>query len=237
MQSGHRLLPWFPVLVLVAGALCASDARANPPISTVLLKADFSQEEGLKRAEQALLDARMTLGVPTNPAQARKGGTPDFNVVIQVWREPQAALVFIAVAAKEGQYTMETTDNYCIYLLEDIRDGRKPNWAPGTRRPGADKGGAPAPDSLAGTRKTVYAAKEPIEVAFSDLPGNAKDWITIVPVGTPDDQYGEWFYTDGKRSGTQAFAGLAPGEYEVRTYFNWPDGGYTPRLRTRFTVR
>lgn len=231
MQLRHRLLRWFPVLALIAVALGAPAAHANPPISTVLLKADFSQDEGLKRAEQALRDAGMTLGVPTNPGQARKGGTPEFNIVIQVWREPQAALVFIAVTATEGRYTQETTDSYCTYLLEDIRDGRKPDWVPGTRRPGGDKGG------LARPGKAVYAANEPIQVTFSDLPGNATDWITIAPVGTPDNQYGQWFYLDGKRSGTQAFTGLAPGDYEVRVYFNWPDGGYTPRVRMRFTVR
>ncbi|MBV5260501.1 hypothetical protein FLX56_18995 [Synechococcus moorigangaii CMS01] len=87
------------------------------------------------------------------------------------------------------------------------------------------------------TNKTVYQANESILVSYANLPGNAGDWITIVPANAPDDSYNEWFYTDGQRSGSRQFNGLTPGNYEVRVYYNWPDGGYVVQDRYAFTVR
>lgn len=99
--------------------------------------------------------------------------------------------------------------------------------------------GAPAP--VVSTRRTSYQVGEAIEVDFSGLPGNATDWITIVPASAADDTYGEYFYSDGAVQGTFTFAGLTDaGEYEVRAYFNWYDGGgggYTVWARSRFTVQ
>lgn len=86
------------------------------------------------------------------------------------------------------------------------------------------------------TQKTVYAPNEAILVNYANLPGNSGDWITIVPANAPDDTYEEWFYTEGQRSGSRQFNGLAPGSYEVRVYHNWPDGGYVVQDRYRFTV-
>lgn len=91
--------------------------------------------------------------------------------------------------------------------------------------------------SLAWTQREVFAAGEAISVTYAGLPGNAKDWITIVGANAPENTYGEWFYTQGQRSGTRAFKGLGPGAYEIRVYFNWPAGGYTVRSRFPFSVR
>ncbi len=85
-------------------------------------------------------------------------------------------------------------------------------------------------------QKEVYASGEAIEVEFSGLPGNQQDWITVVKKGTPESSYGEYFYTQGKKQGSYEFKGLSPGEYEVRVYFNWPDGGYTVQDRFSFEV-
>ena len=87
------------------------------------------------------------------------------------------------------------------------------------------------------TNKTVYQANEPIMVNYANLPGNRQDWITIVAANAPDDSYGEWFYTQGQRSGSRQFRGLAPGNYEVRVYYNWSAGGYVVQDRYAFTVR
>jgi hypothetical protein len=47
---------------------------------------------------------------------------------------------------------------------------------------------------------------------------------------------GEWFYTGGMKSGSYTFGGLQPGRYEVRVYFDWPDGGYKVKASYGFTV-
>jgi hypothetical protein len=97
-------------------------------------------------------------------------------------------------------------------------------------------GSAPARLTLR-TERSVYRANERITVEFSGFPGSSQDWITVVPISTPTDRYGAWSYTAGKRDGSLSFDGLAPGEYEARAYFNWPDGGYTVQGRYSFTVR
>jgi len=85
--------------------------------------------------------------------------------------------------------------------------------------------------------KTSYQANEPIEIVFENFPGNKQDWITLIPKGAPDNQYGEWFYTGGARSGRHTFAGKPAGEYEVRAYFDWPKGGFTVRERLALSVK
>ena len=58
------------------------------------------------------------------------------------------------------------------------------------------------------TQKDVYSPDEAIVVEFSGLPGNSTDWITVVKDSTPDNQYCQWFYTQGKQCGELKFKGL-----------------------------
>lgn len=85
--------------------------------------------------------------------------------------------------------------------------------------------------------KNTYSRSEGITITWSGLPGNSHDWITLVAVGTSDSTYGEWFYTEGRKSGSHTFASQEPGDYEVRVYFNWPDGGYVVQKRIKFKVK
>jgi hypothetical protein len=87
------------------------------------------------------------------------------------------------------------------------------------------------------TVRQSYSPTEGIVVEFSGFPGNGTDWITVVPSYFPEGKYAEWFYTNGKRSGTMTFKALPEGEYEVRAYFNWPAGLYVVKARHTFTVR
>ena len=103
------------------------------------------------------------------------------------------------------------------------------------------RGGGPAPPPPAGrleiqTDRQSYLENEEIRVTVSGLPGNPKDWITIVPQGSPDDKYGQWIYTQGQPSGSWTFRGMAPGVYEVRVYFDYPTGGYQVQGRQSFSV-
>ncbi|MEA5532390.1 hypothetical protein [Crocosphaera sp. XPORK-15E] len=86
------------------------------------------------------------------------------------------------------------------------------------------------------TQKSNYAANEQIIVEYSGFPGNKNDWITISSSDKPDNSYGPYFYTQGKQNGTYTFNGLPAGNYQVRSYFNWPAGGYTVQTRSSFTV-
>lgn len=86
------------------------------------------------------------------------------------------------------------------------------------------------------TIKNIFMEYEPIIVEYFNLPGFKQDWITVVSAKASDSTYGEWFYTNGARSGTYTFKGLPAGNYEVRVYFNWPQGGYTVMSRFPFVV-
>lgn len=97
-------------------------------------------------------------------------------------------------------------------------------------------GGAPPAGLSLATSQGVYVADQPIDVRFGGFSGAARDWITVVPAASPHQQYGEWYYTSGARDGSLQFQGLPPGSYEVRGYFDWPAGGYTPRATQPFTV-
>lgn len=77
---------------------------------------------------------------------------------------------------------------------------------------------------------------ENIVVHFNDFPGNRYDWVTIVPIDFPDNRSGEYYYTDGAHSGVMNFKGLEEGQYEVRAYHNWPQGGYTVQDRYPFVI-
>lgn len=76
-----------------------------------------------------------------------------------------------------------------------------------------------------------------VVVAWRDTPGNATDWVSIQPIGAPDDTYGAtWSYTESAASGSKEFGPLAAGEYEVRLYHDWPSGGFTVQERLRIRV-
>ena len=79
-----------------------------------------------------------------------------------------------------------------------------------------------------------------ITVEFSDIQNPiAQDWISIYKVGTPNEQYGEWYYLKGEKSGSLTFtAPYEEGTYEFRLFLNWPEGKYEDVAKSRIiTVR
>lgn len=84
--------------------------------------------------------------------------------------------------------------------------------------------------------KDSYQPGEAITLYYSGLPGNDKDWITFVERNADAREYGQWFYTQGKQSGSYVFNGVEAGRYEARIYFDWPDGGYHIRHRCQLRV-
>ncbi|MCK4910123.1 MAG: hypothetical protein KAR83_00705 [Thermodesulfovibrionales bacterium] len=91
-------------------------------------------------------------------------------------------------------------------------------------------------DVALATTKDRYRENEGITIEYSGFPGSPQDWITLVDAGASDETYGQWFYTEGKTSGTYAFSGEGAGAYELRGYFDYPSGGYTVQSRHAFTV-
>ena len=88
------------------------------------------------------------------------------------------------------------------------------------------------------TEKKVYKPYEKIVVKYSNLPGNQSDWITIVKSSEPPESYGECPYTYGKKHGKMNFKGLESGNYEVRVYYDWANGGgYNIQLKYPFKVK
>lgn len=85
--------------------------------------------------------------------------------------------------------------------------------------------------------KPVYSRFEQVTVNYKGMPGNQQDWITLVNASEPDTTYGEWFYTQGQRVGTYTFKPVASGNYEVRFYYDWPNGGYIVQKRIRIKVK
>lgn len=80
---------------------------------------------------------------------------------------------------------------------------------------------------------TTYTAGDAMTVTYAGMPGNQHDWVAISPAGSPDSTVGEWHFINGNVSGTQAFSGVAAGDYEARAYL---DDSYNVLARFAFTV-
>jgi hypothetical protein len=84
----------------------------------------------------------------------------------------------------------------------------------------------------AGQQATISASPsvanpwDEIAVTYSGAPGFDSDWIAMYKVGAANENYGEWSYLNGEKSGTLTFT--APnevGSYEFRMFENWAGGG------------
>ncbi|MBN1410490.1 MAG: hypothetical protein JW969_06570 [Spirochaetales bacterium] len=100
----------------------------------------------------------------------------------------------------------------------------------------ADETGQEETGAVISTSKKVYTDAESITVTYAGLPGNEYDWITLVAADEPDESYGNWFYTQGAGTGSRSFPQVKPGDYEIRVYYNWPDGGYIVQARIKIKV-
>lgn len=87
------------------------------------------------------------------------------------------------------------------------------------------------------TDKDVYAAGETVVVFWDGTPGNATDWVNVVPAGAPPEEWGQFAYTNGQVYGSMEFHGLTAGQYEARVFYNYPDGGFVPQATYSFTVQ
>ncbi|MHC4790010.1 MAG: metallophosphoesterase family protein [Planctomycetota bacterium] len=102
----------------------------------------------------------------------------------------------------------------------------------------------PLPDPCVQTSQPVYEPNEAILVNFSGASGNPYDWIGLYEEGMANDEYIDWFYTDGTKtngkvidilSGSVTFSGglSNDGDYEARLFF---DNSYNLEATTGFSV-
>jgi hypothetical protein len=101
--------------------------------------------------------------------------------------------------------------------------------------------GNPASYANAGPRiqtdKDIYNYGEEIRVHFYNAPGYSSDWICIVPSGSGDTEAGDYKYIpEGVHEGVMIFQSPAPGEYEVRAYYNYSAFRYMVSARNHFTI-
>lgn len=88
------------------------------------------------------------------------------------------------------------------------------------------------------TDKDTYNYGEIIRVNYFQAPGHPKDWICIVPEGTPDTEEGEYQYIpEGSNQGTLSFETTSPGQFEARAYYNYTKKGFVVSSRHRFSVK
>jgi hypothetical protein len=83
---------------------------------------------------------------------------------------------------------------------------------------------------------TAYTTAQSAIVTFGGMLGSATDWISVAPQGSPATTFSTYRYTGGVTSGsvTIPLAGLTPGTYVSRAYFN---DGYTIQAEsTAFTL-
>lgn len=71
------------------------------------------------------------------------------------------------------------------------------------------------------TTKSIYNVGDPIVVNFSEMLGDADDWIGVYPVGASNewDNIAAWGWTDGITGGNISLDSVVAGHYEVRAFF------------------
>jgi Zn-dependent protease with chaperone function len=86
------------------------------------------------------------------------------------------------------------------------------------------------------TDKLQYHPAEPVLIRYIGASGRPTDWITVIRAGSPSNDWGDWQMLDGARGGTVQKVAGNPGEYEVRLFFDWPNGGFEVKALYRFQV-
>jgi len=93
------------------------------------------------------------------------------------------------------------------------------------------------PNTAIGTDKSSYGLLDKIVVTYTNMPGFNKDYVTIVPLATPDNTYGGYQWCTGK-NGVLTFDPPATtstaGTWEVRAMYRNENGPV--RARARFTI-
>ena len=144
----------------------------------------------------AIADFKMS-GVQMNGATAAKEMRIQMGFLNQIM---PSSFVFVSNPWREQVYDV-TLDAYVDYL----------RWEQ-------------TPASIQ-AKKNPFWRGEPLTVSFCNAPGNVGDWVSISKIGSADNSYEDWAYTNGTKapggsfySGTISFGSLPVGTYEARLY-------------------
>lgn len=151
-----------------------------------------------------------SLAAPAEP------GTYEVRVYFQGDNEPRVTAPLIVTGAATGP--------------SEPASRPAPQTSPGTE---ATATGSGVTISIAGN---PWTANLDIVVSIKGLPGNKKDWVSVVRAGAPDADFGVWEYTKGVTDGTIILPGQPPGDYEIRVYFDYPAGGLVPKVRLPVSI-
>jgi hypothetical protein len=90
----------------------------------------------------------------------------------------------------------------------------------------------PASSSGRGRYLTVRLMGPGAVVEWSNAPTTNGSWVSIVPLGTPDDRHVSWWvFTKNQPSGSYEYGPLARGSYEARFYADEGYGQLVDRVR------
>ncbi|WP_168206328.1 peptidoglycan-binding protein [Labrenzia sp. PHM005] len=149
-------------------------------------------------------------------------------------QEPDAALADLELAAASGHRGAKD-------ILKDWeaenRAAQTPTPPPVTALP------SPVPVPVQQTAPSIngnkarFSTGEAVSVEFGNLPAGQLNWIAIAAA----DHGAEAFYDllmlqNGRQTGTHTFKLLPDGDYELRVYLDWPNGGHEIAARAPVTV-
>ncbi len=167
-------------------------------------------------ADQGLASAQFNLGYMYENGM----GVADSTTEAMVWYRLAAAQGY----AKAINKLKETEAAVAIAPASQPQPATQPR--PAENMPAAAQ---PAPSSGPSVEPTLQAVflGNGIDVRFSGLPANGQDWLAIAGKGQGAKQYFELVMLENRpRDGVHQFKPLPEGEYEIRLYTNWPEGGY-----------
>ena len=184
----------------------------TPPAPEITTdKASYVQGETLNATYTVTGDATDWVGIST-------AGSPDTSFITYQYVSPSGTASFNTQGLAAGNYEARLYASDGFTIRDSVAFEVTAPPAP------------PAVDIT--TTSATYTAADPVVVNYTSL-GGPQDWVGIATVGSPDNTFVQFQYTNGVADGQLTFTGLAPGMYEARAYKN---DSFTVEDRTTFEV-
>jgi len=214
------LLAFLLLIVWIPRVQAQETHPTTPHLASTQLLLNLDQPTCMARAKTAVTAAGLITHIPVETAQG--GSNARLFALITCLPAQKQTLIVVSVAGSPG--SKSETVRTCNFLDEFMRTGKAPDGVLTV-----------ISNQHITLANSVFTVDEEVDIQWDNVPGQG-DWITIVPAGSPDDTWGNWWYTDGNNTGTKRAGKLKPGNYEVRVYFDWPNGGFIVKSRLTFSV-